>query len=48
MIFDTNLLVEIIRNDLPVPSRLIVPIVVVGELESFSLKSEMAIHRQRL
>lgn len=47
MIYDTNLLIEIIRNDLPIPSRLIVPIVVVGELESFSLKSDWGVQKVR-
>lgn len=47
MIYDTNLLIELIRNDLPVPVRLVVPIVVVGELEAFSLKSDWGIQKVR-
>ncbi len=47
MIYDTNLLIESIRKDLPVPSRLIVSIVVVGELEAFALKSDWGIQKVR-
>lgn len=45
MIYDTNLLIEIIRKDLPLPSRLVIPIVVIGELEAFSLKSDWGIQK---
>ncbi|GAB3707242.1 hypothetical protein GCM10027592_41210 [Spirosoma flavus] len=47
MIYDTNLLIDIIRKDLPVPSRLVVPIVVVGELEALALKSDWGIQKVR-
>jgi tRNA(fMet)-specific endonuclease VapC len=47
MIYDTNLLIEIIRKDLPVPSRLVIPIVAVGELEAFALKSDWGIQKVR-
>ena len=47
MIYDTNLLIDIIRNDLPVPSRLVIQIVVVGELEAFALKSDWGIQKVR-
>lgn len=47
MIYDTNLLIEHIRQDLPVPSRLVIPIVVVGELEAFALKSDWGLQKVR-
>ena len=40
MIFDTNYLIQHIRQDLPLNSKLIIPIVVVGELEAFALKAD--------
>ena len=47
MIYDTNLLIEHIRQNLPVPSRLVIPIVVVGELEAFALKADWGIQKVR-
>ena len=47
MIYDTNLLIEHIRQDLQVPSRLVIPIIVVGELEAFALKAGWGIQRVR-
>lgn len=47
MIYDTNLLIEHIRQGLPVPSRLVIPIVVVGELEAFALKADWGIQKVR-
>lgn len=40
MIYDTNYLIQHIRYDLPLSNRLIIPIVVVGELEAFALKAD--------
>ena len=40
MIYDTNFLIKHIRHDLPLDRRLIIPIVVVGELEAFALKAD--------
>ena len=45
MIFDTNLLIAVIRKDISVTNRLITPIIVVGELEAFSLKSDWGIQK---
>ena len=47
MIYDTNLLIEHIRQDLQVPSRLVIPIIVVGELEAFALKADWGIQKVR-
>lgn len=38
MIFDTNLLINTIRKNLTSSNRLVIPIIVVGELEAFALK----------
>jgi predicted nucleic acid-binding protein len=38
MIVDTNLLINAIRKDINVSNRLVIPIIVIGELEAFSLK----------
>ena len=40
MIYDTNYIIHHIRRDLPLDNRLIIPIVVVGELEAFALKAD--------
>lgn len=48
MIYDTNLLIKHIRNGSPVPSRLIIPIIVVGELEALALKSDWGIQKVNL
>jgi len=40
MVFDTNLIIEHIRKQLTLPSRVIIPVIVVGELEAFALKSD--------
>lgn len=45
MIYDTNLLIEHIRKDQDVPSRLVVPIIVAGELEAFALKADWGIQK---
>jgi tRNA(fMet)-specific endonuclease VapC len=45
MIYDTNLLLTAIRKDFTVPSRLIIPIVVVGELQALALKSDWGIQK---
>ena len=47
MIYDTNLLIEHIRQDLQVPGRLVIPIIVVGELEAFALKADWGIQKVR-
>lgn len=40
MIYDTNYLILQIRYDSPIPIKLVIPIVVVGELEAFALKAD--------
>lgn len=40
MIYDTNLIIDHIRRQEPLPARAILPVVVVGELEAFALKSD--------
>ena len=40
MIFDTNLIIRHIREKQPLPGKVIIPLVVVGELEAFALKSD--------
>lgn len=40
MIFDTNLIIKHIRWFEPLPSKLIIPMVVAGELEAFALKAD--------
>lgn len=40
MVFDTNLLIEHIRRQEMLPSRAIIPVIVVGELEAFALKAD--------
>jgi tRNA(fMet)-specific endonuclease VapC len=40
MVFDTNLIIEHIRKDQMLPARAIIPVIVVGELEAFALKSD--------
>lgn len=45
MIFDSNQLINIVRKNLEALSRLIIPIVVVGELQAFALKSDWGIQK---
>jgi len=40
MIYDTNLLIKHIRQNILLPTALVIPIVVVGELEAFALKAD--------
>jgi len=40
MIYDTNLLIKHIRQNIPLPVALVIPIVIVGELEAFALKAD--------
>lgn len=40
MVFDTNIVIEHIRLQKDLPARAILPVVVVGELEAFALKSD--------
>lgn len=40
MIYDTNLLIKHIRQNIPLPAALVIPIVIVGELEAFALKAD--------
>lgn len=45
MIYDTNLLISVVRKGLLVSTRLVLPIVVVGELKAFSLKADWGIQK---
>ena len=45
MIYDTNLLIDAIRKDAVVSGRLVIPIIVVGELEAFAFKSDWGIQK---
>jgi predicted nucleic acid-binding protein len=45
MIFDTNLLIKHIRKAESLPSKLIIPIPVVGELKAFAIKSDWGIQK---
>jgi len=45
MIFDTNLLINAIRKDLTISNRLVIPIIVIGKLEAFSLKSDWGVQK---
>ena len=45
MIFDTNLLLNVIRKDLTASNRLVISIIVVGELEAFALKSDWGVQK---
>ena len=40
MIYDTNYLIRHIRHDLPLSNKIVIPIVIVGELEAFALKAD--------
>ena len=40
MILDTNVVIQHIRKQIPISPRAVLPIVVVGELEAFALKSD--------
>jgi tRNA(fMet)-specific endonuclease VapC len=45
MIFDTNLIIKHIRKSGSLPSRVIIPMPVVGELKAFALKSDWGIQK---
>jgi tRNA(fMet)-specific endonuclease VapC len=45
MIFDTNLLIKHIRKSERLPSRVIIPMPVVGELKAFALKSDWGVQK---
>ncbi|MBD2752163.1 PIN domain-containing protein [Spirosoma validum] len=45
MIFDTNLLINVVRKNLTASNRLVIPIIVVGELEAFALKSDWGVQK---
>lgn len=45
MIFDTNLLINVIRKNLTTSNRLVIPIIIVGELEAFALKSDWGVQK---
>ncbi len=47
MIYDTNILLSHIRKDEPVPGRVLISIVTVGELEALALKSDWGIQKVR-
>lgn len=40
MVFDTNLIIDHIRRQEPLPAQAIIPVVVAGELEAFALKAD--------
>ncbi len=40
MVFDTNLIIQHIRQQKNLPAQAIIPMVVAGELEAFALKSD--------
>ena len=40
MIVDTNFIIHHIRQQQPLPSQVVIPMVVVGELKAFALKSD--------
>lgn len=40
MIFDTNLIIRHVRQQILLPVRVVIPIVVVGELEALALKND--------
>ena len=40
MIFDTNLIIRYVRKQTLLPIRVVIPIVVVGELEALALKND--------
>ena len=40
MVFDTNLIIEHIRKQEPLPAKAVIPVVVAGELEAFALKAD--------
>jgi tRNA(fMet)-specific endonuclease VapC len=40
MIYDTNLLIKHLRHNIAIPRQLVIPIVIVGELEAFALKAD--------
>lgn len=45
MIFDTNLIIKHIRKIEKLPSRIVIPMPVVGELKAFALKSDWGIQK---
>jgi tRNA(fMet)-specific endonuclease VapC len=48
MIYDTNYIVQHIRQRIEMSSRVVIPIVVAGELQAFALKSEWGEGRKKL
>ncbi|MBO0932060.1 PIN domain-containing protein [Fibrella aquatilis] len=40
MIYDTNLIIRYVRNQTMLPIRVVIPIVVAGELEALALKND--------
>ncbi len=40
MIFDTNLIIQHVRKQVLLPVRVVIPVVVVGELEALALKND--------
>ena len=47
MIFDTNFIIHHIRKREVLPARLVIPIVVAGELEAFALKADWGEQRKQ-
>lgn len=45
MIYDTNLLIDVIRKGTTISNRLVISIIVVGELEAFALKSDWGVQK---
>ncbi len=45
MIYDTNLLIDVIRKGMTSSNRLVISIIVVGELEAFALKSDWGVQK---
>lgn len=45
MIYDTNLLIQHIRQKTLPPARAVLPIVVIGELEAFALKADWGVQK---
>jgi tRNA(fMet)-specific endonuclease VapC len=47
MIYDTNYIVKHIRQRIIMPPRVVIPIVIAGELQAFALKSEWGEGRKK-
>lgn len=45
MVFDTNIIVAYVRRQQRLPARTVLPVVVVGELKAFALKSNWGYQR---